>query len=460
MKGLLALMVWGLWLVWIFYKDGKEKRSVSSAAWIVVAWVVIYASRPVTEWFSAGENLDRQLALDEGNPMEAIISLSLIVAGVAVLLRRRMQLSSVITENVWLGVFYLFWFLSIAWSDYPIITLKRLIKDLGNIEMILIVLTEKDPSLGMRAVITRVAYLCIPLSVLLIRYYPEWGRTYTGFDRSELMWTGVATHKNTLGVLAFVGALFLLWDLLDSGNKKVRAKDKTLIVSRCVVLVFCWYLLIIANSATSLACATVGSVLLIILGFPSVTRIFGRVEALMLATATLLVAFDSFYDIKELIVVDLLGRDMTLTTRTEVWPILLNYQDSPILGAGFNSFWAGERLRKVFDTVGGIIQAHNGYLETYLNGGLLGVGLLFMLLCSAYLRIRKKLVINQAGSSMRLIVLVLAIMYNNSEASFNKVGIMWFVTLYALMEYRTQSHPNTVSIRKSLNGPVLSERHA
>ncbi|MBX3300766.1 MAG: O-antigen ligase family protein [Nitrospira sp.] len=448
MKGLLALLVWGLWLFWMFYKDGREKRSVSSAVWIVVAWVVIYASRPVTEWFSAGENLNRQLALDEGNPLEAIISLSLIVAGMAVLFRRRMQLSSVIAGNVWLGVFYLFWLLSIVWSDYPMITLKRLIKDLGNIEMILIVLTDKDPTVGMRAVIERVSYICIPMSVLLIRYYPEWGRTYTGFDQSELMWIGVATHKNTLGVLAFVGALFLLWDFLDLRNKKNQSKDKPFILSKCGVLSLCWYLLLIANSATALVCAVIGSLLLVFFSYSSGTRMFGRVEAMALVTMLLFITADSIFNIKELIVVGLLGRDMTLTTRTEVWPILLSYQDSPILGAGFNSFWAGERLLKVFDTVGGIIQAHNGYLETYLNGGLLGLGLLFMLLFSTYLRIRKKLVINQPGSSMRLIVLILAIMYNNSEASFNKVGIMWFITLYALMEYRTKLRPHTISIRK------------
>lgn len=458
MMGTLATLLFVLWLIWVYYRDAKERQVVSLATWFVVAWVAMYGSRPITEWFSGEGDISRQAALDEGNPLEAIISLLLIVAGVVVLFRRRIQLSSVIAGNVWLGVFYFFWFLSVTWSDYPVITLKRLIKDLGNVVMILVVLTDKDPIIGMRAVITRVAYLCIPLSVLLIRYYPDWGRRYSGFDQSELMWVGVATHKNTLGVLAFVAALFLLWDLLDLRNKKSRISNKLLIVSRSGVLVLCWYLLVIANSATAFVCAVLGSSLFFVLGFRFVTRMYGRVEVLILITTTIFVAVDSFFNIKELIVVDLLGRDMTLTTRTEVWPILMNYQDSPLVGAGFNSFWAGERLLQLFNTVGSIIQAHNGYLETYLNGGLVGVGLLLILLSSTYLRIRKKLVLNQPGANMRIIVLILAIMYNNSEASFNKVGIMWFVTLYALMEYRTQFHPRTASVRESLNRPILTER--
>lgn len=460
MMGGIVTVLFVLWLIWVYYQDAKERPAVSHTTWFVVVWVAMYGSRPITEWFSGVEDIDRQVALAEGNPLEATASLALIVAGLVVLFRRRIQLSSVIACNVWVCIFYLFWCLSIVWSDYPVITLKRVIKDLGNVVMVLVVLSDRDPIVAMRAAISRVAYLCIPMSVLLIRYYPDLGRAYTGFDRSELMWIGVATHKNTLGVLAFVGALFLLWDLLDSGNVKGRIKDRPLIVSRCGVLVLCWYLLLIANSATSLLCAVVGAALLIALGFPSVTRMFGRVEALMLTSAILFVVIDSFTNIKELIVVDLLGRDMTLTTRTEVWPILLNYQDSPLVGAGFNSFWTGERLHHLFETVGSIIQAHNGYLETYLNGGLIGVGLLLVLLSSTYFRIRKKLVINQPGLSMRLVMLISAIMYNNSEASFNKVGVMWFVTLYALMEYHTQLRPRATSIPKHVGRAVFVERTA
>ena len=129
MTGFLALFVFSLFLLWLYYRDANERASVSSGAWVVVAWAVIYGSRPVTEWFSsAGEGLSRQSSLDEGNPIEALVSLSLIVVGLIVLLRRRIRLSSVMRSNIWLVVFYLFWLISVTWSDYPVITLKRLFK--------------------------------------------------------------------------------------------------------------------------------------------------------------------------------------------------------------------------------------------------------------------------------------------------------------------------------------------
>ena len=106
------------------------------------------------------------------------------------------------------------------------------------------------------------------------------------------------------------------------------------------------------------------------------------------------------------------------------------------MGEGFNTFWAGERMEQLADKTFGIIQAHNGYLETYLNGGLIGVGLLVVLLLVTYIRTRKKLVLGMPDGSIRFVILLTAILYNNSEASFNKIGPLWFVTLYTFMEYR------------------------
>ena len=444
MNGLLILFAFSFWLLWLYYCDSKERASVSSGSWLVVAWAVIFGSRPVTEWFSgADQGLMLSSSMDEGNTIESAVSLSLIVAGLIVLLRRGVSWSVFIRDNIWLVVFYLFWLISVSWSDYPLITFKRLFKDLGNIVLLLVVLTDKEPIVAIKAVLSRVAYLCIPLSILLIRYYPEWGRGYVGYERNEVMWIGVTTHKNTLGVLAFIGAIFLLWDLLDLRGKRRSGTGKFVFVSRAVVLLMCWYLLVIANSATSLVCAVIGSAMLIALGLPSVRQNLGRFEAFGLGAAALLVTFDSIFNIKELFVTSL-GRDMSLTTRTDVWPILIAHQDNPLVGAGFNTFWAGSRLVQLREMVGGIIQAHNGYLETYLNGGFIGGGLLVILLLSSYARLRKQFALHAPEAKIRFVLLVLAIIYNFTEASFNKVGLLWLVTLYSFMEYRAQLYPQTI----------------
>ena len=71
-----------------------------------------------------------------------------------------------------------------------------------------------------------------------------------------------------------------------------------------------------------------------------------------------------------------MGRDSTLTGRTEIWTHVLWVAGNPLLGTGFESFWLGDRLANVWSIMPGIQEAHNGYLEVYLNLGWIGVTLL------------------------------------------------------------------------------------
>lgn len=439
----LILLAFAGWLLWSYYGDSIERLTVSRAIWVAVAWAVIYGSRPVTDWFSTAQQSSIESA-DEGNLTEGLISLSLIAVGAGVLLRRGLRWTTVIRTNTWLFIFYFFWFLSVFWSDYPIITFKRLFRDLGTVVIALVVLTEEDPGEALRAVCARTAYLCVPLSVILIRYFPEWGRAYTGYSKNEVMWVGVATHKNTLGVLAMVGALFLLWDFLYPRPGSSRPKKKISIVLRLLVLAMCWHLLYIANSVTSILCAALGSGLLIAFRIPLLKRQPWRLEILALVVGVAAVIFDIKEDLLESV-----GRDPTLTTRTEIWPLLLQLQPNSLVGAGFNSFWAGERLKISQEQFGGIFQAHNGYLETYLNGGWIGVILLGAVVISAYCRIRRQMKEGVTQADIRFVMLIIAIVYNYSEASFNKIGILWLLTVLVILDVAPtaalgKTHPNPI----------------
>jgi O-antigen ligase len=438
MTGLLALGGVVIAIAWLLRRDARERIGVSPATWLVVAWIVIHGTRPVTSWFATTEHPLLPQSYDEGNAVEALVNLGLIVGGLLVLGGRRVRLAEVIKANRVLMIVYLFWLLSMLWSDYPVITLKRWIKDVGNIVMALVVLSGWDPGETIRAICVRCAYVVIPLSAVLIRFYPGVGRAYVGYDSSERMYVGVTANKNALGVLVFVLALFVLWDVLEVRRR--RRAGMSVLAARAAVLVMCWYLLIVADSVTSLIGAAIGSALLLVFGISWIKRRPARLEMLAVSAVMLLLVLDWAVDVRETLIRSL-GRDLTLTTRTEVWPLLMRYQENPLLGAGFNSFWAGERLMLSYERLGGIIQAHNGYLETYLNGGWLGVGLLLALVAASYWRIRISLRQGQGEAAMRFVILVVAIIYNYSEASFFKVGPLWLVTILAMMEYRARARP-------------------
>src|SRR5206468_8314331 len=73
-----------------------------------------------------------------------------------------------------------------------------------------------------------------------------------------------------------------------------------------------------------------------------------------------------------------LGRNETLTGRTEIWRIVREQNTNPVVGTGFQSFWSSHYGIEAYDQLRdvNIRTAHNGYLETYLDGGAVGVVLL------------------------------------------------------------------------------------
>src|SRR5947209_11054276 len=98
-----------------------------------------------------------------------------------------------------------------------------------------------------------------------------------------------------------------------------------------------------ADSKTALICFSTGSLIVLGLGFSSVRQHFGKyVIAGLLACA----AFQLSFHMTESLVSSV-GRDMTLTGRTELWESVLSMRVNPWIGAGFESFWLGPRLTKL-----------------------------------------------------------------------------------------------------------------
>src|SRR3984893_16756181 len=78
------------------------------------------------------------------------------------------------------------------------------------------------------------------------------------------------------------------------------------------------------------------------------------------------------------------GRDPTLTGRSNIWKAVLSTNTNPLIGTGYESFWLGPRLNHVWQLAGQVNEAHNGYLEIYLTLGLVGVFLLFLFIIASY----------------------------------------------------------------------------
>lgn len=428
-----ALITFLLYILWLSVRDARRRAGVSGIVWIVVIWAAMIGSRPVSTWFSFFSSGGQAEAYDEGSPVERLVYFALIALGMFTLYRRQVSMREVMRSNQWLVIFFGYWLCSVVWSDAPFVSFKRWIKDIGNIVMVLVLLTEVEPLEAIKAVFSRCAYVLIPMSVLLIKFYGQLGRTYHVWS-GEMMYTGVATHKNTLGVLVLVCGLFFMWDFVDRFLAKHQPRNLLGLLTDLPLVIMAAWLILLAHSATALGCAAVGVGIFFGLAIPVIRNRARNLELYVIGVGFTAWLLDSVLDIKRLIVVDLLGRDLTLTTRTEVWPMLLQHSDGFLLGAGFNSFWSGERLALIYNKLG-IIQAHNGYLETYLNGGIVGVILLLALLYMAGKAIKHEVYAGNEFARVRMMFLVIAVIYDLTEAAFDKMGLIWFALLVVLVRY-------------------------
>jgi len=215
----LALFISLLFTVWLFARDRKLRPLTSWALWIPLLWIVIIGSRPVSTWFGGGLQADTPQDYLEGSPVDAMVFLLLIVAGLGVLVRRKVSWGRLFASNRWLFAFFFYCCVSIVWSDYPFPAFKRWIKDFGNVVMVLIIFTEKDYVQTMKAVFLRFTYVAIPLCFVFIKYFPEIGR-YLDRWTWKFRYCGIATDKNGLGLVVFISGLFLIWDLIEMLTKR------------------------------------------------------------------------------------------------------------------------------------------------------------------------------------------------------------------------------------------------
>jgi O-antigen ligase len=125
-----------------------------------------------------------------------------------------------------------------------------------------------------------------------------------------------------------------------------------------------------------------------------------------------------------------IGKDPTLTDRTEIWAFVLGMHTNPLVGTGYESFWMGRRLQYFWQNAGQgrLNEAHNGYLEVYLNLGIIGVSLAVGLLISGYRTTWKNLDSPGSLGSLPLALWLVFLFYNVTEAGF-RGGLLWVVFL-------------------------------
>jgi exopolysaccharide production protein ExoQ len=447
MPASLATCLFFGFIVMLLYRSMKRGQRSSLGLLVPTVWFALIGSKPLLYWFHGRDyEADLNSYLD-GNPIDGNLFLALIVLGIVILAQRRIDWRTTWARNRALGLLYLFLIISVLWSDEPFVSFKRWVKDVGNVVMILVMMTENNPTDAISKVFLRCAYLLIPLSVLTIKWYPDIGRYYHRWTW-ETCYCGVTTNKNSLGVLAMVSGLALLWSFWEA---RKRARWLTLLRSswaEVIVLVMCIWILAIAHSQSALMCFAIGTVTLLVL---CSSRIQARVGAVLWigCIATLfMVALTAAPDLRA-VVAQALGRDVTFTGRIDIWEAVLQLNTNPLIGTGFASVWLTPGGRSLAEELG-IPHAHNGYLETYLNSGLIGLVLLLAIIIAAGRKTLAQVAAGTAIGPFNAALLLSGLVYNYTEATFNNnniVGFSIWLTAVAICRHehvKGENRDNTV----------------
>jgi O-antigen ligase len=248
-------------------------------------------------------------------------------------------------------------------------------------------------------------------------------------------WTGVFAHKNAFGLtMALVPIVMYL--------QSVRIpKYRWLFLGLAALAVFC-----VQKSQSGMA-KVLFILLLSLLGFLRfIKRLPPRLAfasmGMFLAIGISLLILIS--ENAEYIIVEKLGKDMTLTGRTYIWSLVVPaINRHPWLGYGYQGFWQPWRgLENPANIIrhpkfGDFIpmHSHNGFLDMALNVGWVGLALFILsLLVNLYYGVQHLTRSKGPESVLPLVVLTWAVMSNITENGIDTITSSWI--LYVVMTAR------------------------
>jgi exopolysaccharide production protein ExoQ len=426
----LAFLICSTGIAGLFFLDRDASTRNSKALWLPVMWLWIAGSRPVSAWFGMG-TYGLASTLD-GSPMDAAIFAAIMVAGIIVVFLRRDRAIPLLKSNSPILIYLLYCLISVTWSAFPEPSFKRWTKDVGDVVMVLILVTDGQPMAALRRLFSRIGFILFPASILLIRY-TDLGRGYD--PDGGPMNTGVTTNKNALGLIVFLVSLGALWNVRALLMDKEAPNRRRRLVAQGTLLTFGIVLLQMAHCATAVACFILGGGLILATSLGAIRNRPARVHALCLVIVlggglTMLLGGESM-------VTNALGRHENLG-RTDIWAAAIAAAGNPVIGSGFESFWntnhgAVTRGLPGYWGIQDLVSSHNGYIEVYLNLGWVGLCLIALILISGYKRAAKAFQRDPEFGSLILAYVATGIFYSITEAGFRVLTPSWIFLLLAVV---------------------------
>jgi len=345
----------------------------------------------------------------------------LAVAGMLVTYRRETLI--VVRRNWALAALAVLAFASSLWTDTPELSFRRCGAAAGTTLLgvaLAIKLTQEEQLRLLSWMFRIIAILSLACVILL----PSYGIS----DTPEQEWRGVFGFKNFFGSMMAVSVL-IEWQLPTNSRWSKVLNRLALLLSA--------FLLIRSNSITPLM-ALVGAFVLVEIYKFATLRL--RMPLYATVVASLLVVSLGFALVapKSDSIAALLGRSTDrltdLTGRIEIWRWVITFiQQRPILGYGYAGFWTESAAATIERAIGARMYSHNGYLDTLLTNGLLGLSLAMVFLGIGLKRaLDWSAQRNSPTSLWPLAFLSFFLFYNFGECTIFMQHILWALCVAAI----------------------------
>jgi len=255
------------------------------------------------------------------------------------------------------------------------------------------------------------------------------------FGNKTGAWNGIYLHKNIFGAtMALAGSLMYLQSVR-------KPKYKWLFLCLAALAFFC-----VLQSQGGLARVLLVVLISLLVFLNFIRRLPPR---LAFACMGIFLAIGISLGIlitgnAEYIIVEKLGKDMTLTGRTYIWSRVVDaINRRPWFGYGYEGFWQFWRgadnpalLIRLSEADGFIPHhSHNGYLDIGLNVGWLGLAAFIVsLLTGIYYGVLHLTRSKEPESFLPLVSLTWIVMVNLTDGGLEKITMPWI--LYVLMTVR------------------------
>jgi len=257
---------------------------------------------------------------------------------------------------------------SSIWSIDPAMTLRHAIQFAFSAMIGVCIGSTLHPrALFSAMTITFVALIVFSVANLWLQIVPAFQQK--DYLTANEYFTGIFTHKNTLGLVLTLASVFLVFQCL------VHKRFWPFALANLAL----FPILLFARSTTSIA------LYFLVMTMPVVYLLSkAQTHRLLLFTSTLCVLLTTVFvfEISEFQLVDfvleLAGKGRDLSGRTDLWSIAVQQIDeSPWLGVGYQSYWDSYRNVGEVSLIRGMMESsidtfHNLWLETLVGTGIVG----------------------------------------------------------------------------------------